>query len=207
MFLALCIAAVGGRFLSRRIIKQRYGIDDFFALGALLLFVALAIEQYLLAYNGTGSGAPSMTKMAAMGKLEFSSQITYTLVTLAAKLSILLLYRRVFMLRIKWFRIAWWSCVVLSSAYSIVLFITNMAQCAPNPPSALWRDRAGCGPNIAEAATMGYLNAFVDLTILILPIRMVWTLQMSTKQKIAIAAVFGLGFMYASSLPPRDSPY
>jgi len=97
--------------------------------------------------------------------------------------------------------------IVLSSAYSIVLFITNMAQCAPNPPSALWRDRAGCGFNIAGVAAMGYLNAFVDLTILILPIRMVWTLQMSTKQKVAIAAVFGLGFMYASSLNPRDSPY
>ena len=42
---------------------------------------------------------------------------------------------------------------------------------------------------------MGFLNAAIDMLILLLPIRMVWTLQMSPKRKMAVSGIFALGTM------------
>ena len=42
---------------------------------------------------------------------------------------------------------------------------------------------------------MGFLNAILDTLILVLPIRMVWSLQMSSKQKLGVSAIFALGSM------------
>ena len=42
---------------------------------------------------------------------------------------------------------------------------------------------------------MGFLNAILDTLILVLPIRMVWSLQMSFKQKLGVSAIFALGSM------------
>ena len=56
-----------------------------------------------------------------------------------------------------------------------------------------------------DIALMGFLNAVIDLLILLLPIRMVWTLQMSPKRKVAVSAIFGLGLVYVASHSPTLS--
>ena len=197
MFVVLCLAVVAGRLLSRRMVKQKLGLDDWTAVAALLSLLGLAVEQYLLAVNGGGTGIPSIARFHVLGKLELGSQITYNFVTNLAKLSILFLYKRVFNLRLMWFRISWWCCIALVAINFLVLLIVNLLQCAPHPPSALWNNRAECmGFNKTSAVAMGFINAAIDLTILILPIRMTWNLQMPKKQKIAISSVFGLGFAY-----------
>jgi len=136
-----------------------------------------------------------MTKLMGQ-QLEFASHLTYTFVMTAARLSLLLLYRRVFRVRINWFRIAWWCCVAFTSLYFIALFIGNLIQCTPRPMSTLWTAPTLCLPRKLRAAIMGYMNAAIDLAILTLPTRMLWTLQIARKQKIAIGGVFGLGLMY-----------
>lgn len=46
---------------------------------------------------------------------------------------------------------------------------------------------------------MGFFNATVDLFILMLPIRMCWSIQLTFQRKIGLFAVFGLGVMYVST--------
>ena len=43
---------------------------------------------------------------------------------------------------------------------------------------------------------MGFVNAATDLSILLLPIRMCWSLQLSRKRKLGLFVVLGLGVMY-----------
>ncbi|KAL9130014.1 MAG: hypothetical protein Q9217_001698 [Psora testacea] len=195
MLLILCLTTVGGRLFSRRIVKQKFGTDDFFALGALLLFIALCVSQYLLVHHGTGASMTSPSKRTVMGQIELSCQLTYIFVMTAARLSILFLYKRVFNLRTLWFRAAWWFCVSLVSLYSIIFLILSLTQCAPHPVSNLWKDRSQCRFRRPPVIAMGFINAAIDLTILILPIRMTWDLQMAKKQKIAVSSVFGLGLI------------
>lgn len=115
---------------------------------------------------------------------------------MTARASILMLYRRIFGLRVLWFRIAWWINVVLVIVYFAALFASLLTQCGPVPVSVLWRSPALCAHgNIYGAAIMGFLNAILDTLILVLPIRMVWSLQMSFKQKLGVSAIFALGSM------------
>ena len=110
-----------------------------------------------------------------------------------------MLYRRIFSLRVTWFRIAWWINSVLVISYFVALLAGLMHQCGPFPVSTLWRSPAMCTATqragSSGTAIMGFLNAFLDALILVLPIRMVWSLQMSFKQKLGVSAIFALGLM------------
>ena len=41
--------------------------------------------------------------------------------------------------------------------------------------------------------TFGFINAFIDLLVLLLPVRMVWNLQLPVKRRLAVGGIFGLG--------------
>ena len=109
-----------------------------------------------------------------------------------------MLYRRIFSLRVLWFRIAWWINVILVISYFAALLAGLLRQCGTLPISTLWRSPAKCGHSMGGTigpAGMGFLNAVLDTLILVLPIRMVWSLQMSFKQKLGVSAIFALGLM------------
>lgn len=129
-------------------------------------------------------------------KLKLASQLTYSTLTPIAKGAILMLYRRVFSLRTRWFRIGWWTNVGFIVAYSAGSYIPFFLQCRPRPLSTLWHERNSCPLNKVGAMVHGSLNALIDLTILVLAIPMVWALQISRKQKIAVCGIFGLGSMF-----------
>ena len=136
-------------------------------------------------------------KVAELIQLEFALQVTYIFTTTLAKASVLMLYYRVFSLRARWFRIAWWANVGLLASYVIGITLQTFLQCAPQSISTFWNPDDPChAASNPHAVAFGCWNAFVDLTILVLPVRMVWSLQMSRKQKIAVSGIFLLGLMY-----------
>ncbi|KAL2053800.1 hypothetical protein ABVK25_005729 [Lepraria finkii] len=189
MLLTLCLAAVGGRLLARRMVKASLEADDYLAVGALVILVALAIEQFLIA---TSSG---LGTVLAPGKLELASQITYILLITTARASILMLYRRIFSLGTKWFRVGWSFNVALVLGYCIMLLISFFLQCGRAPISSLWRSPTLCDSSVVGASIMGFLNAFIDTSILVLPIFMVRSLQMSYERKWAVCGIFALGLI------------
>lgn len=79
--------------------------------------------------------------------------------------------------------------------YFIWLFISFLVQCRPHPVSTLWEDRKNCNPSERGAQTTGIVNIVIDVTILIMPLPMVWALKMSRKKRIAVSGVFLLGLM------------
>ena len=75
------------------------------------------------------------------------------------------------------------------------LFIGFFVQCLPYALRFLWEDPMKCNRSARGAQISGIVNIFIDITILISPLPMVWGLQMSKKQKIAVSGVFMLGLM------------
>ena len=62
-----------------------------------------------------------------------------------------------------------------------------------------------CGSSRAAFLADGIVNLAIDLAMIILPMPMVWQLQMSQQRKIALSVVFGLGILYMiPSEPPRS---
>lgn len=113
----------------------------------------------------------------------------------AARMSVLLLYRRIFSLSNRYFRVAWWICACIVLGYFFVLLGGSFTQCSPRPISTLWRDPAKCHGSNKPLMIMGFLNAVIDIYVLVLPIRQVWKLQMSFGRKLIVCGLFALGLL------------
>ncbi|KAL6719812.1 hypothetical protein ACLMJK_001733 [Lecanora helva] len=137
---------------------------------------------------------PDVLMLKTLAKqVEVATQITYVLVLTVARASILSLYRRIFTLRSTWFRILWSGSAFLIVSFCIVLMSTLAFECAPKPLATLWNSPSSCNPNHDDGVIIGFINALIDLLILILPVRMVWTLQMPVKRRLAVCGIFALG--------------
>lgn len=53
-----------------------------------------------------------------------------------------------------------------------------------------------CGDQIALYMTGGIFNLILDVTVVVLPMPMLWGLQMPRGKKVALTGVFGLGAGY-----------
>ena len=78
-------------------------------------------------------------------------------------------------------------------AYFIACYFQICFQC--KPISILWTFKGSCSGRNVEAEIFGGLNAAIDLSILLLPIPMVWQLKMERRQKIAVTGILWLGLL------------
>ena len=53
-----------------------------------------------------------------------------------------------------------------------------------------------CGNTTQAYEAVGILNLFADLTIIILPMPVLWRLQLPVAKKVALTFVFGVGILY-----------
>ena len=85
-------------------------------------------------------------------------------------------------------------------AYSIVLLSIHLTACAPHSIDTLWNNLAQCFSSAVDfkfksPIIAGFVNAAIDLGILLLPLRMVWNLQMANKRKVLVCGLLGLGLL------------
>ena len=52
-----------------------------------------------------------------------------------------------------------------------------------------------CGSTIDAVLATSIVNLSIDLMIIVLPMPMIWRLQMAARRKVALTITFGLGFM------------
>jgi hypothetical protein len=101
-----------------------------------------------------------------------------------------------------------WTAVVIVEVYSLGFFLLFVMQCLPS--RYFWtRFTGGQGscinPAITVNATYAYsaISCAVDWTLGLLPISLVWNLQMNPRTKLSVAAILALGAMY---IIPSDLP-
>ena len=91
-----------------------------------------------------------------------------------------------------------WVTFVIVEVYSAFFFFIFVFQCIPT--EFFWtRYTGGTGScldtSIVVAATYGYsaISCVGDLIFALLPVSLVWSLQMGGKEKVAVVAVLALG--------------
>lgn len=130
--------------------------------------------------------------------LLFKSQITFAYVYIYAwsvtviKLSIIFYYYRIF--GMTW---ASWFAVFLTCTYWLINHIVLPLYCKPlHYYWTQWSDIDGGHCPVNEAnfyLGIGIMNMIGDIVILIIPIPVVWKLQMRRPQKIGVVLIFLLG--------------
>jgi len=118
---------------------------------------------------------------------------------LSTKVAILLLYRRIFSPH---------RVVILDLSIRLFIVLLCTFYLATNsvkiweyiPRQRIW-DKSVPGRCVNVGALLnasGVFNTLTDIIILLMPVKAVWNLKTTYKNKIIIVLVFTVGFMYAS---------
>ncbi|KAF2746615.1 hypothetical protein M011DRAFT_477851 [Sporormia fimetaria CBS 119925] len=122
-----------------------------------------------------------------VGTIIYATSLAFT------KLSILLFYLH--LSPNKWFRICVWALVFVVVAYVTVYDLISIFGC--KPIAATWdltlAPQATCMDNLTKYMALSVLNIIIDVLTLVLPIPVIVGLQMATRQKISVIAVFATG--------------
>lgn len=146
---------------------------------------------------------------AASSKVQWAFEFVYSITITTVKLSVLLFYHRMFpksATTLK-FRVGLYSLAAVSIVLGLGTFIGCVFEC---DLTTLYWDRTSYGLCIDMKAFLlstAILNLFTDVSILILPISVVWKLQIKKSQKVAISGIFLLGGLYVVALSFSLSNY
>lgn len=110
----------------------------------------------------------------------------------AAKLSVLLLYRRVFLVD-RWFRTASTVMLVVCIAWLLAAALSYAFQCTPVDKA--WRPlKAGhCFSLKTYLLAEEIPNCIIDIVLVLLPLGVIRKLQLPTIQRINLSFIFALG--------------
>ena len=131
-------------------------------------------------------------------QLEFASYLVMSLTFGFIKLSVLLLYRRLFVIvgsLFKFYSLAMCGVIAL---WCLSFFFAFAFQCGTditNWWTSVATVEAYCDNTSAIIVAFGISDVVTDIMILITPLPIVWRLQMSTANKVGLMAVFLLGML------------
>ncbi|KAM0796931.1 hypothetical protein BDR22DRAFT_790978, partial [Usnea florida] len=206
--LAFAVVIVMLRCYTKLCITKTRGWDDYTTILALVCFIVFVSMDYTsTARYGNGRHTwdlpPEMYNgyltVGDLCMIETGAVDTYFYVlgTMLAKLSLLLFIYHIFRVNFK-FRVAAWFIAFFLVVWSTVTLLLSIFSC--HPLKANWdvevyfKPTSHCSPRIYDVTNIhGYCNILSDFMLLILPIPVLWTLQMSLGRKLGIAAVFATG--------------
>ncbi|KAJ5894290.1 hypothetical protein N7495_005981 [Penicillium taxi] len=191
----LSTIAVAFRILSRSINGSGLFMDDVFIIFALLFEYGISIAGIVLLYNGLGTHIIYVKpeQLVVYLKTLFTGSILYTGCIGCIKISILLLYRRLF--PTKHMKVA-----VNVVTYIIVLWafggiLTGCFACIPT--KKLWAPETpgGCMDLAKFYVGLQIPNVLTDAIILFMPMHIVWNLPISRAQKLGLSGIFVVGLL------------
>ncbi|KAK3358071.1 hypothetical protein B0T25DRAFT_176443 [Lasiosphaeria hispida] len=184
----------GLRLWSRFRKGGRLGADDYVILAALAFSLASSGVMIASCQYGFGEHIANLLPENKIETLKYfyMCQITYKTSINLTKCSILLLYIRLFG-NVRWIKWVCWFLVISVGMYCVASVVATVFQCDPVPRAFNKLIPGVCINN----ATFWYANAgfniATDVIILLIPMPLVWQLQIPRIQKAALIVVFALG--------------
>ncbi|KJZ75224.1 hypothetical protein HIM_05418 [Hirsutella minnesotensis 3608] len=169
------------------------------------MLLTLAVSHAFLAVNiwWTTIGLGRHAWMVPLDKVTTNAAANITGLTLYStciyliKISALLLYARIFKRSSRAFLRSLAVVGGLMTCWWIMCAIIPWTFCRP------WRKNVDpflpgyCKPHTSWFLASAFINAFLDLVVLLLPTPAIWRLQMNTSKKISVTFVFLLGYSSA----------
>lgn len=186
----LAAAFVGARGLSRTLGKS-WGWDDYTAILSLAASIAFSAVCIISERYGVGKHAweVRVELLTPFLKYAYTQSLIYTVGIYLAKLSILLLYYRVFGIN-QHFRWAVHAVTVMWTVYSIIGALLIVFECIPIHKSWDPLTPGHCISLINIAVAGGYIYIITDFLILFMPTPMIWGLNLPKKMKLAVVGIF-----------------
>ncbi|OQE21989.1 hypothetical protein PENSTE_c011G09862 [Penicillium steckii] len=186
------------RFYVRGFMLRALGTDDILMIIGAVLNFGLSITIMVGSNYGIGKHtlAISQSDLVPMLKCIWVTRLLYTAAMGLVKMSLLWFYLRLDpRKRMRW---AVYFVMFINVGLSLSSFIGALAGCSP--PSLFWTDPTSSkcmamAPQQKFYEVNGILNIVTDILIYLLPVPMLWGLQLTWRKKGAIMSIFGLGIL------------
>ncbi|PMD33685.1 hypothetical protein L207DRAFT_589244 [Hyaloscypha variabilis F] len=190
---AVTFPVIALRFVSRRIVTNMMGWDDWAIGVSALIMIPMTAIPIINATRGFGNhfwDVP-VTNLEGLRKLYYISQIMYSLILAAAKMSILFLYLRIFLN--KTFRLATYITMACVLGQTIAFALVIAFQCTP--VDSYWDTTipGKCIHSQAFVYSAAGINILEDLIIMFLPVMELRALKLDLRKKFALGFMFALG--------------
>ncbi|MCJ1401815.1 hypothetical protein MMC11_005032 [Xylographa trunciseda] len=190
----LSTVAVLLRMIARWRSKVPFAIDDILIGVAWLFMVGSVINGfYMYVVGGVGQDLSTLSsyQIEVFFKAFYVSQIFYYLTMTATKLSILFLYSRIFV-RPK-FHLVTLLVICMVIFWCVGGLFPTIFQC--QPIATAWNPNiVGTCINVPQLFLAGTIaNLLTDVTILCLPVSVIWSLKLSKWDRLVVLGVFLVG--------------
>ncbi|KAF3164554.1 hypothetical protein TWF106_011718 [Orbilia oligospora] len=198
VFLVLAFISVALRIIARGFIARRMRIDDYLILVAFALSFGMCLSIIQGVNYGFGRHSSAIPYAMALEKQKY--QYAFTLLFNPAiavtKVSILAFYLLVFKVQKHFRRFCWITMAVVISA-GVALTLLLAFRCSPIglvfDPESNRQPFEGCIGTVRIYFASAPVNILEDLAIIVLPIPVLTSLRLPTRQKAILLVVFSLG--------------
>ncbi|KIV79658.1 hypothetical protein PV11_07207 [Exophiala sideris] len=186
-FLVVC------RLLVRFLHNRMTGWDDYTLVISMMLAIGMTVCYNMEVYHGMGLHTKQVGAHQRMMAYEWlwAAQLLYKFANGTTKISIVLLYLRIFPSRM--FKIVSLSVIAYVVAYCTAAICTSIWQC--NPIAKAW-DKTMPGTCI-DIGKLWYANSaftiFADLLLIAMPMKQIAKLKLPLSQRLGLILVFSLG--------------
>ncbi|KAJ5735704.1 uncharacterized protein N7483_000829, partial [Penicillium malachiteum] len=193
----LATIAVILRFIARSMKGCVFGLDDWLILLALPFGWGMAISTIICVRHGLGKHlavveAEDPTQLFVEGKAYYASELIWTISIPIIKTSILLFYIRIFG-KMKSLRYTAYGLMSFTFAWAIMVIFVIVFQCNPVAKGYNAELPGKCINSWLFFVLGSSMNCATDLVILILPMPLIWKLQLSRMQRVSLLGIFVLG--------------
>ncbi|KAF3765041.1 hypothetical protein M406DRAFT_107002 [Cryphonectria parasitica EP155] len=194
VFLIVCLIVTTTRIYTRFVIHRKLWWDDWTSIVTFIGTVAEISTVLLLMQHGGGVNYEDVpkTELKAFGKAWEALEMSARVGILFARLSVLLLYLRSFYPRGVTRGGPWWAIhavIWINVLYSIALILVVCLQCVPY--GLPFGDT--CINEWLLLVLSSIINIISDFAILVIPLALIFKLQMSQNKRWAMWALFAFG--------------
>ncbi|KAJ5477410.1 hypothetical protein N7539_007554 [Penicillium diatomitis] len=202
VFSILAVAAVCLRLLAHHLARKPWTPSDY----AIIIACIFAVGLQSISITGViqaGIGYDHVTAIAAVYGLApitklltlvIPLQFLWVLSLSCTKVSILLLYLRIF--PVTWVVWASRATMLVIILWAIATILAGSLICRPFAFNWDQTIPGGhCGNQVQSFTATGVINLITDVFVLIIPMPLLYKLQMATYKKATLIIVFGLGFV------------
>lgn len=126
-------------------------------------------------------------------QLGFLTPLLWVTAVTLIRFSVILLYIRIFATRL--FRLACYAILIVNIMFFIVTFLSYVLSFIP--VGCQWSYITECSSTLDVNSidlSAAVLNLLLDVTMVVLPMPVLWGLQMAVGKKATLSGMFGLGF-------------
>ncbi|CAD6591822.1 MAG: hypothetical protein ASARMPREDX12_005452 [Alectoria sarmentosa] len=192
----LATVAIGIRLWSRKIKNFGLFLNDYAAVLGWFFSAGLLATAIISVQDGGGkhmmavnpANIPNILKTFVVGDL------IWIAACVSIKISIIHFYISIFGSN-KTFRRAAYAVMAIAIAYAVGVLLENVLICRPFAKNWYPHLPGHCGNDVGNLIAASACNVAIDLTIIALPIPMIWSLHMATRRKVELTITFALGVL------------